>query len=116
MSVFAASVDAGIGILSLASSLPEDAIVRSCPTENWLANYEQSGSPVILALSVASLSSIGPLPNDVLDLLMAAVLFAEAIVRLDNQGSECGADAACFDALGDMKRSLNRVTWSRALT
>lgn len=116
MSVLAASVGAGIGILSLAASSPEDAIVRSCPTENWMVNYERSGPPVGFALSVASLSSIGPLPNDVLDLLMAAVLFAEAIVKLDNLGSGSGADAACFDALGDMKRSLNQVTWSRALT
>jgi len=60
------------------------------------------------------MNSSTPLPVDVLELLMSAVLFAELIVQLDCL-DQTRVEGACYDALADLKRKLNSVTFSRAL-
>jgi hypothetical protein len=116
MSVLTTSDGVGIGILSEVSLSPDRDIRPSSMSTGWISNYRCSELPIVRSLNVAILSTNTPLPNDVLNLLISAVAFAEAIIKFDSPGSGYSADTLCFEALGDMKRNLNHVTWSRALT
>ena len=116
MSVLTTSDEAGIVTLSEVSLSSDRDIRHSSMSTGWISNYRRSEPPVVRSLNVAILSSNTPLPNDVLNLLISAVAFAEAIIKFDSPGSGYSADTLCFEALGDMKRNLNHVTWSRALT
>jgi hypothetical protein len=94
MSVLTTSDEAGIVTLSEVSLSSDRDIRHSSMSTGWISKYKCTELPVVLS----------------------AVAFAEAIIKFDSPGSGNSADTLCFEALGDMKRNLNHVTWSRALT
>ncbi|MBM3577762.1 MAG: hypothetical protein FJX40_08875 [Alphaproteobacteria bacterium] len=115
MSESLTAMDTGAGILTLPSNSRLCDIAGAVPNKGWQANGEHIGAPAFFSIGVASVNSHTPLPRDVLDFLMSAVQFAEAVVQLDYAGSDRGTDRAVYRALAEIKHSLHKVTWSREL-
>ncbi len=100
--------------LSLPSGSLFSAGVDAPPAIEPIVRLENVQTPVVFAVGMASANSSTPVPVDVLELLMSAVLFAELIVQLDYL-DQSRVESACYDALADLKQKLNNVTFSRAL-
>jgi hypothetical protein len=111
-------MDVGAGAPTLPPNSELCEIAGAFPNKGWPANGEHGeyiGAPVFFSIGLAKVTSPAPLPRDVLDFLMSAVLFAEAIVQLDHAVSDRGAEKAAYHALAEFKHSLHEVTRSRAL-
>ena len=112
MSVLVAARETGADALSTTLNFRECEVADALPASGWSGNRDDA--PVVFVVGAANSGSHAPLPRDVLDLLRSTALFAEAILQLDRADVGC-APRACYDALADLKRSLNQVAWSRAL-
>lgn len=115
MSESLTAMGTGTGIPTVSSNSHVCDIAGAFPNMRWPANGEYIGAPAFFSIGIANVNSRTPLPCDVLDLLMSAVLFAEAVMQLDRAGCDRSAERAVYRALAEIKHHLHEVTWSRAL-
>lgn len=111
MSVSSLATEAGAGVLAAR----ERDVAGASPATGQLAKLDRGGAPAVFVMGVANVSSDTKLRADVLDLLMSAVLFAEAIVQLDRADSPDGGERMCYETLAELKCMLRQVAWSRSL-
>jgi len=112
MSVLVAAQEMGSGGMSTSLSLRERDATDALPASGGSGNCDDA--PVVFVVEAPSAGPHAPLPRDVLDMLRSTASFAEAILQLDRADVGC-AQRTCYDALADLKRSLNQIAWSRAL-
>jgi len=110
----AAAANEGGGVLDGASAPSQLDVVVVYPTKSLLEKRDMAQSPLTFAIGMANASPSIPLPGDVLELLIASVQFAEAIMQLERQESRC-AERNSYEALAELKRRLNNLAWSHAL-
>jgi hypothetical protein len=115
MSESLTAMGAGTGIPTVSSNSHVCDIASAFPNRRWTGNGEQIGASAFFSISVSNVNSRTPLPCDVLDLLVSAVLLAEAVVQLDRAGCDGNAQRAVYSALAEIKHRLHEVTRSRAL-
>ena len=112
MSVLVAARETDAGAPPASLNHRECDVTAALPASGW--SGDRHDTPVVFVVGAADSHSHAPLPHDVLDLLRSAASFAEAILQLDRADVSC-AQRACYDALADLKRSLNQIARSRAL-
>ncbi|RNJ47974.1 hypothetical protein [Methylocystis hirsuta] len=109
------AIDEGADILSAPSNSCLYDIAGAVADKGWTASGDRSGVLTFFCYLLTNVNSHTPLPRDVLDLLMSAILFAEAVARFDRARADKGAERTGYSALAEIKHSLHEVAWSRAL-
>ena len=77
------AIDEGADILSAPSNSCLYDIAGAVADKGWTASGDRSGVLTFYCYLLTNVNSRTPLPRDVLDLLMSAILFAEAVARFD---------------------------------